>query len=159
MPEKPSSRKDNENISPRFLFIGLTFVLVGILQLLMFWKLEATENFICNGGGAWPLPEATFLGSSLFTLVIAAGLLVWAWKSLRDLHHTIKNYVIALFWALIVSAGASHFLERVTSECVLDYWQLPFFKESIYFNGGDIFLFVGATGLILCWGHAAFSKD
>ncbi len=132
-------------------FLGGVFFWVGFLQTVMLWHLSAPFT-ICNAHGAWPLSDFVFLGGSVLTGFLTIAVAIWAWKSLA-----IKGEIAPLdqyqpfFWALIVGTGLSHFIERVSSECVLDYWHIIFLNNSLHFNLGDVSLTIGVLFFIGYW--------
>ncbi len=127
------------------------FFWVVVLQGVMLWSINSSYWFICNGGGAWPFSELPLLGGTFLTLFVTALILFWAWKALAR-EDTEKGIPYRAFlWALLGAAGLSHTLERASSQCIVDYWPLPFFGSPFYFNLGDLSLTFGTLFLIGLW--------
>lgn len=135
----------------RFQIQFLVWVLVWtvLLQGIMLWYLSTTLLFVCNSAGPWPLSAIPVLGSYILTFLLAFGLSFWAWKSLA-VPSPLQSFNV-IWWALIVGSGVSHTLERLTSNCVLDYWHLSFVEKTLHFNLGDVSLTIGAIALVSSW--------
>jgi lipoprotein signal peptidase len=126
---------------PKQYFLFFTLVGIVILQgFLAFFSLS--PNAVCNDALAWPLTELRVTIHGLVTGVMTGALFFWAWKSIGQ-NPTSK--ILPLVWAFVLSAGVSHTVERLVSECVLDYWHFP--PLPFWFNVGDVFLAAGAVGL------------
>lgn len=127
------------------LFLAIIFG-VGLLQAVLLWHIQYDESFICNGLAAWPLHALPFLGSVIITLVFTLLVFFWAWKEVLC-----ASGGEILCWALILSAGVSHTLEKLTGQCVLDYWRFSSMGKGLFFNLGDIFLTFGFLGIAMYW--------
>jgi lipoprotein signal peptidase len=128
--------------------VGGVFFWVAVLQGIMLGYLSVSPLFVCNASGAWPFSQLSFLGGSILTLIFTAIVAFWSWKALAQ---TLLNQWQTFFWAIIVATGLSHSLERLSSQCVLDYWQLGAFGQNIHFNLGDVSLTVGVVFFIGYW--------
>lgn len=132
-------------------FLGGVVLWIVILQGVMLWHLQIPFLFVCNSNGAWPLSHLPVLGNAALVLLLALGLCYWAWKSIGNTQKVRNISFEALAWALVVGSGFSHALERLTSDCVLDYWQLTLFGKTVHFNLGDLALTVGVLFLMRAW--------
>lgn len=132
-------------------FLGGVFFWVGFLQAVMLWHLSSPFT-ICNANGAWPFSDFVILGGSILTGFLTTVVALWAWKSLATKSEipSFARYQ-PFFWALIVGTGLSHFIERVSSECVLDYWHINLLSNNLHFNLGDVSLTVGVLFFIGYW--------
>src|SRR6187549_3730729 len=107
----------------QFYFLGGVFFWVSVLQGVMLWYLNTALSAICNAKGAWPFSHLPFLGGSILTVALTVGIALGAWHVLQAENESSKRGACqAFFWALIVGSGLSHAVERLSSECVLDYW-------------------------------------
>lgn len=151
MPEKPFC-KSVKPTRAQIQFLITTLLWLAVLQSTVLWYISQAESFICNGNGAWPLSSVPFLGNGIITLSVSIFVIWWAWRTLQGEQQKIGKYAPSPFlWALLVATGISHAIERITSQCVLDYWQLPLPLTNIHFNLGDVSLTLGVILLGALW--------
>lgn len=125
----------------------------------MLGYLTVASAFTCNSGGAWPFSELPLLGNGLLTVFLTLILGYWAWQTLKNESvETAANRFAIGAWALIVGSGLSHAIERLSGECVLDYWHFGLVDPGFYFNLGDLSLTMGVIYLIVLWQRKRISK-
>lgn len=128
------------------MFMRLQKVLHGALSVVFFLLCLQAASFlartlwleqgICNEQG--PFGALAPIWGLWGVFVVASLFFLWQWWQEQDTKQ-------GLLWLLLLSAGGSNALERLTNGCIFDFLTLPFFP---LFNLADVFLTISVVFLL-----------